>query len=43
MKKQREIISAILKNIKYLIILKHYNSYIEKIDKYKKRLEFKFL
>ena len=41
-KKLRKIILIALKNIKYLIILKYYNSYIKKVDEYKKEVEYEF-
>lgn len=39
----REIVSTILKNVKYLTILRYYNRYIRKIDWYKKEIEYRFV
>lgn len=39
----RKIVSAVLKYIKHLIILKNYKNCIEKIDRYKKRVKYRSL
>ena len=36
----REIVFTILKNVKHSTILEHYNSFIEKIIKYKEKVEY---
>ena len=39
----REIVFVVLKNIKYSTIFGYYNSYIKKMNKYKKNIKYKFL